>query len=306
MFIDKYNTSALPQNALPHSSRAEQVARDFEALFTSMMLKSMRGSVSESSLIPKNMGENIFTEMLDGEYAKLSAERGALGLAALIQREIERSEGKNLPSADNNDIAHRVSRRRASSSPYSGADSAALIDRVRGKWDSLISEISARHGVDEHLVTAVIARESAGNPRAISGKGAKGLMQLMDGTAREMGVSYSFSPAENVDGGVKYLKNMLNMFGGDEKLALASYNAGPGAVKRFGGIPPYKETQEYVKAVLALRDKAAGVNQSTANNGAQDNANRNIINNNNGAHDAAGSTPQNTAERAQAASAEVN
>jgi len=106
-------------------------------------------------------------------------------------------------------------------------------------------------------VTALIARESAGNPNAVSPKGAKGLMQLMDGTAREMGVKYSFSPAENINGGVKYLKNMLDSFGGDEKLALASYNAGPGAVRKYNGIPPYRETQEYVRAVLALRAKAA-------------------------------------------------
>jgi soluble lytic murein transglycosylase-like protein len=82
-------------------------------------------------------------------------------------------------------------------------------------------------------------------------------MQLMDGTARDMGVGSPFSPAENIAGGVKYLKNMLESFDGDEKLALASYNAGPGAVKRYNGIPPYRETQEYVRAVLALKAKAA-------------------------------------------------
>jgi soluble lytic murein transglycosylase-like protein len=82
-------------------------------------------------------------------------------------------------------------------------------------------------------------------------------MQLMDGTAKEMGVKYSFSPAENINGGVKYLKNMLNMFGGNEKLALASYNAGPGAVKKHDGVPPYRETIEYVNAVLKLKNRAA-------------------------------------------------
>jgi soluble lytic murein transglycosylase-like protein len=241
-------------------SRAAQVAKEFEAMFTSMMFKAMRGAGagSESSLIPKNMGESIFTEMLDGQYAKMSAEGGGLGLAALIQKEIERSEGKNVPALDNgNAPLWALERRGRATAPYSSADSAALIGRVRGKWDSLISGISERYGVDENLVTAVIARESAGNPNAVSPKGAKGLMQLMDGTAREMGVSYSFSPAENIAGGVKYLKSMLEKFGGDEKLALASYNAGPNAVKKHNGIPPYKETQEYVRAVLNLKAKAA-------------------------------------------------
>jgi soluble lytic murein transglycosylase-like protein len=260
MQIDNVNTASNATRGpgakgAAHGSRAAQVAKDFEAMFTSMMFKAMRGTVSESSLIPKKMGESIFTELLDGEYARMSAESGAIGLAALIQKEIERSEGK-LPSPDGN-AAALASRRAGAFRAYTAADGAALIERVRGRWESLISEISEKYGVDKDLVTAVIARESAGNPNAISPKGAKGLMQLMDGTARDMGVASSFSPAENITGGVKYLKNMLESFDGDEKLALASYNAGPGAVKRHNGIPPYRETREYVRAVLALKAKAA-------------------------------------------------
>ncbi|MDR2693999.1 MAG: transglycosylase SLT domain-containing protein [Chitinispirillales bacterium] len=236
-------------------SKAAQVAKEFEAMFTSMMFKAMRGTVNESSLIRKNIGENIFTEMLDGEYAKMSSENGALGLAALIQKEIDRCEGRS-PALDGSSTSAAMRRSRASWA-YAPADSAALIEKVRGKWDSLISEVCERYGVDKDLVTAVVARESAGNPHAISPKGAKGLMQLMDATARDMGVGSSFSPIENITGGVKYLKNMLNSFNGDESLALASYNAGPGAVKRYNGIPPYRETREYVRAVLALKAKAA-------------------------------------------------
>jgi len=256
MLIDRYNPNTLPAAApAGDSSRAAQVARDFEALFTSMMFKSMRGSVYENSLVPKNMGEKVFTEMLDSQYAQLSAERGTLGLAALIQREIERAEGKNtLAPADNTAVNPLQSRRRTSSASNSGV---ALIDRVRGRWQSLISEASARYGVDENLVTAVIARESAGNPNAVSPKGAKGLMQLMDGTARELGVRNSFSPAENISGGVRYLRDMLRMFNGDETLALAAYNAGPGNVRRFGGVPPFRETQEYITAVRNLREQTA-------------------------------------------------
>ena len=270
MVIDNPSSVLLPRSAsgaVSQASRAEQAARDFEAMFTSMMFKSMRKSVPEGSLIQRSMGEDIFTEMLDGEYAKMSAEKGSLGLAALILKEIQRNEGKNPPSTGDADVPLWALERRGpqSSSWHRGGNSATLVDRVRGKWAPLISEMSERFGVDEHLVTAVIARESAGNPRAISPKGAKGLMQLMDGTAREMGVNYSFSPAENIMGGVKYLRNMLKMFDGDEVLALASYNAGPGAVKRFGGIPPYKETQEYVKAVLDLRARAAAAAQTPVN-----------------------------------------
>ena len=259
------NIAANPQNNTDRTTRAWQVAKEFEAMFTSMMFKAMRGTVPENSLLPKNMGEQIFTEMLDNEYAKMNAEKGDLGLAALIAKEIERSEGRGIPTTDGNNaplwaIGNRYGATSAKRASYNSADSTALVNGVRGKWEKLISEASARYGVDENLVTAVIARESAGNPHAISPKGAKGLMQLMDGTARDMGVSYSFSPAENINGGVKYLKNMLDMFGGDEKKALASYNAGPGAVKKYGGIPPYRETKDYVAAVITLKNKAAEIN----------------------------------------------
>jgi Rod binding domain-containing protein len=262
MRIDSFNTEYNATRGLEakgsaaQGSRAAQVAKEFEAMFTSMMFKAMRGTVNESSLIPKSMGENIFTEMLDGEYAKMSAEGGTLGLAALLRKEIERCEGKP-PSFDGNTSALTSGRRNRASWSYTPTDTASLIEKVRGKWEALISEISGRYGVDKDLVMAVVARESAGNPNAISPKGAKGLMQLMDGTARDMGVGSSFSPFENITGGVKYLRNMLDSFNGDESLALASYNAGPGAVKKYNGIPPYRETREYVRAVLALKAKAA-------------------------------------------------
>ncbi len=262
MQIDNLNTAynatrgSDARGSSAQSSRAAQVAKEFEAMFTSMMFKAMRGTVKESSLIPKNMGENIFTELLDGEYAKMSSESGALGLAALLEKEIARCEGRS-PALDGSASALSAGRRGRASWSYSSSDSANLIEKVRGRWESLISEVSERYGVDKDLVMAVVARESAGNPNAISPKGAKGLMQLMDGTARDMGVRSSFSPLENITGGVKYLKSMLDSFNGDESLALASYNAGPGAVKKYNGIPPYRETRDYVRAVLALKAKAA-------------------------------------------------
>jgi Rod binding domain-containing protein len=290
MFINTGTNSSItnPGNGQQPLSRAAQAARDFEAMFTSMMFKAMRGSVSESSLIPKSTGESIFTEMLDSEYARLSAENGSLGLAALILKEIERSEGQNLPTVDNNVPLWAAERRHSGMSPRrsssSGGGNTALINRINDQWGSLVSSISERFGVDRHLVTAVIARESSGNPRAISPKGAKGLMQLMDGTAREMGVKYSFSPVENITGGVKYLRKMLDLHNGDEKLALASYNAGPGAVRRFNGIPPYRETQDYVRIVQDLRAKAArmsdakeAANATEKNNAAGNGANDEAI-----------------------------
>ena len=116
------------------------------------------------------------------------------------------------------------------------------------KIRQLVEEKARQHGVDPLLVDSVIQVESAYNPYAVSPKGAQGLMQLMPGTARTLGVTNSLDPAQNIDGGVRYLKYLKTLFD-DERLVLAAYNAGEGAVQRYGWIPPYNETQNYVYEV---------------------------------------------------------
>lgn len=116
---------------------------------------------------------------------------------------------------------------------------------------NMISQIAKKHGVDEKLVNAVVKQESGFNPKAISHCGAMGLMQLMPATAKGLGVTDAMNPVQNVEGGVKYLKNLLNKYNGNVILALAAYNAGSGAVDKYDGVPPYKETQNYVKSILA-------------------------------------------------------
>jgi soluble lytic murein transglycosylase-like protein len=120
-----------------------------------------------------------------------------------------------------------------------------------GSFESLIQQASEKYGVDANLVKAVIQNESAYDPSAVSSAGAVGLMQLMPATAANLGVENSLDPAQNIDGGVKLLRELLNQFGGNVTNTLAAYNAGPGAVQQFGGVPPYQETQTYVKRVLS-------------------------------------------------------
>lgn len=138
---------------------------------------------------------------------------------------------------------------RTASGSESQPRSLAAVSRV-SRWDSTIEEHAAVQRVRPELVRAVIQVESAYNPRARSNKGAMGLMQLMPDTAADLGVVNPYDPEQNIRGGVAYLRMLLDKFGGNEELALAAYNAGPGAVSRYGdNIPPYRETQQYVDRV---------------------------------------------------------
>lgn len=124
--------------------------------------------------------------------------------------------------------------------------------------DAFRAEIAAaalEFGVDEALLRAVVHAESAFNPNALSNKGAQGLMQLMPGTADDLGVDNPFDATQNIRGGAQYLAQQLKSFQGDEKLAMAAYNAGPGNVTKYGGVPPFDETRVYVTRVSTLRDR---------------------------------------------------
>ncbi|MBC5823861.1 MAG: lytic transglycosylase domain-containing protein [Candidatus Eremiobacteraeota bacterium] len=123
--------------------------------------------------------------------------------------------------------------------------------------DRIVTEQSAAHGIPAALLRAVIAQESGGDPSAVSRAGAMGLMQLMPATASAYGVTNAFEPDANVAAGASYLSDLLRLYRGNISLSLAAYNAGPAAVAQYGGIPPFAETQAYVKDVIAMYQQAA-------------------------------------------------
>lgn len=124
---------------------------------------------------------------------------------------------------------------------------------TRDQLEGLVNQLAKRHGVSQQLAHALVTVESNYEPRALSPKGAMGLMQLMPATARQYAVDDPFDPAQNLGAGLQHLRGLLDRFGkGRESLALAAYNAGEGAVVRYGGVPPFRETQDYVRRILSL------------------------------------------------------
>jgi len=220
-------------NAASTDAKKWKAAQDFEAIFIHQMLKSMRNTVPKDEEM--STGRRIFTEMLDEQIANTASSTGSFGLAQIIYKELTGNNGSVPPT-------------NAYSAMNAPKASASQIET----W---VAEASKAFNLDENLLKAVIRQESGGNSLARSEKGAKGLMQLMDSTAKEMGVVNSYNGRQNVIGGAKYLKQMLIQFNGDESKALAAYNAGPNKVEQYGGIPPFEETQNYVKKVLEYREQ---------------------------------------------------
>lgn len=215
----------------------------------SSMLQNLLSSSGQSNAMQRAVQMNAYVNKYNNQWMPIEQNNAVKNAAKEVQS--FDTVLKNSASVKFGDLLTRPETK-VNANIYT-AQAAGSIDRVsaREKIKGIVSKMSKKHGVDEKLVSALIKQESGFNPNAKSKVGALGLMQLMPSTAKGLGVTNPMDPEQNVDGGVRYLKSMLDKYNGNIILALAAYNAGPGAVDKYDGVPPYKETQNYVKSILS-------------------------------------------------------
>lgn len=225
-----------------------KAAKDFETLMTSMLIKNMTESNGGLFGADQGMGTDVLDTVFENELAGHLTKNSGLGIAQMIY--------KKLTGEDYSNDLLKLNIKKPSTEikPTNYKLSSAAFDRLK-QYEPIIAKAAEEHGVDSKLIKSVILTESAANPKAVSRANAKGLMQLMDTTASDMGVKNSFDPEENIFGGTKYLSKMLRQYNGDVDKALAAYNAGPANVNKYDGIPPFAETQNYVKRVQHYLNK---------------------------------------------------
>lgn len=262
-------------NSLERFSQAEKqkiagASKYFESMLTGMMLKSMTSSLN-GFFGEDSYGGDYFDTIFTSELASKISDGGKLGIAEEIYQKVTGDKWDDSVLQNDEKIKFEELRKqielkskplqvtvnKASTESDAITPSANSLNRLK-KYDSAINEISKKFDVDKNLIRSIILAESAGKHDAVSSAKAKGLMQLMDGTAKEMGVNNSFDPAQNIQGGTKYFTQLLRKYSGDVPLSLAAYNAGPGNVEKYDGIPPFEETKNYVNRVLGYYNYFSG------------------------------------------------
>lgn len=202
--------------------------------------------VSTSSARPSESEDRLVGDM---QLGVAGLERRFAAFTQVLRRELTSLE--NRCAAALRSLFTPPSRQPLPATSNGDAHGSGVAGAAPHRFASIVQTAAQRNHLDPALLDAVIGQESGFRPDVVSGAGAIGLMQLMPSTARELGVSDPFDPAQNVEGGAKYLRSLLDRYDGRLDLALAAYNAGPGAVDHFGGVPPYKETQEYVSSIMS-------------------------------------------------------
>jgi Rod binding domain-containing protein len=264
---NKHVSKPMENSSRYDTKQKEKIAsatKQFESLLTSMMLKSMKqtdGGMFGGE--EEGYGGDMFDSVFQQEIATKMTDTKSLGVAEMLYKKIT---GERMPE----DLKHKVSARmdqmkmqnakegieqikihNSTAAPDSTKvqPSTSSLERIN-KFEDHIDEAAKSYGIDKNIIKSIIMTESAGNNKAVSGAKAKGLMQLMDSTATDMGVNNVFNPRENILGGTKYFAKMLRQYSGDVKLALAAYNAGPQNVEKYKGVPPFDETKSYINKVL--------------------------------------------------------
>lgn len=169
----------------------------------------------------------------------------------------QRTRAEPMPTPSSQPMRGKIGDGNAPMNPF-GPQTETRVNRAPQGLASLIEAAAVKAGIDPALFESLVQAESDFNPRAVSRTGAMGLSQLMPGTAKSLGVSDAFDPVQNLNGGAKYLAGLLKQFEGDERKALAAYNAGPGAVRRYDGVPPFSETQNYVDRIMTRMGSLRG------------------------------------------------
>jgi Rod binding domain-containing protein len=249
-------------------ARLKSAAKDFEAIFLAYMLRSMRSSLSTNDMFGESFGGDLTEGMFDSELAREISTGKSFGLGEMMYQHLTgtrtNSKGAEAPSSEIETVHPAPSEKRIEQKPEGAKPSHT---EALGEFESIIEEAASKHGVDPSLIKALIMSESSGNTMAESDSSAKGLMQLMDTTAAELGVKDVWDPRQNIMGGTQYLRTLIDRFDGDLTLALASYNAGPGAVARYGGVPPFKETRSYIERVNQLLEHFKSERAENGSNG---------------------------------------
>ena len=228
-------------------TRLKKVCADFESIFVAKVLRSMRQSIGESALFGDGLGADIYQDLFEAKLSESVAQSSPIGIGHALYKVL----AERLNSNDDMENAKPLSLQKMTiQTPLDGQSAnQTILQRIKN-YHTTIQQAAEKFNLPLYLIYGVIAQESAGQPDVVSKAGAKGLMQLMDETASELGVKNSFDPTENIHGGIKYLRQQLDHFDGNVSLALAAYNAGPANVEKYNGSPPFQETQEYVRKVL--------------------------------------------------------